>query len=154
MSAIPQDSRSADYKLLAVTINADLRTGIATALAVPSPRVLLVGRKVSWGAPLERSLEQFGCELSFASSPRVTFEYVSKRAYALILLDSAVPPVQRRQIISALIGSHTAIFRLFPVENGCWWLPALVSGKDCFGSPGFRTKEFFAELEYILRAAR
>ena len=153
MPAVLQVSPAVDYKLLPITIDADLRPCIRTALAVPSPRVLLVGRNTSWGAPLQSSLEQFGCELSFAPTLRVTSEYVRKGAYTLILLDSTVPPGQRKQLMSALVGSNTSIFHVFPVENGCWWLPALLSGEDCFGSPGYRTKEFTAELEHILRGA-
>jgi len=114
---------------------------------------LVVGRNGSWGTPVLKSLEKFGTELLFVAPQTVTSEYVRKGAYNLILLDSTVPPEQRRQLASELIGSEASIFYTFPVENGCWWLPALHHGKDCHGTPAFRRNEFPFELERLLRSA-
>jgi hypothetical protein len=98
-----------------------------------------------------KSLEKFGSELSFAAPQTVTSEYARKGAFNLILLDSTVPPEQRRQLASELAGSSISIFYTFPVENGCWWLPTLRSGQDCHGAPAFRRNEFPLELERILQ---
>jgi hypothetical protein len=113
---------------------------------------LLVGRNGSWGTTVLKSLEKFGSELFFVAPQTVTSEYVRRGAYNLILLDSTVPPEQRRKLASELIGSDASIFYTFPVENGCWWLPALRQGQDCLGTPAFRRNEFPLELERILRA--
>jgi hypothetical protein len=120
----------------------------ASSLACPS--VLLVGRNGSWGSFVLKSLEKFGCALSFEAPQNVTPLFVSERRYDVILLDSTVPPEQRRQLAAALAGSGASIYYTFPVENGCWWLPALHRGQDCHGTPAFRRNEFPAELERIL----
>jgi len=122
------------------------------ATAVSCPSVLLVGRNGSWGTSVLKSLEKFGSETFYVAPQAVTPEYVRKGAYNLILLDSTVPPEQRRKLASELIGSEASIFYTFPVENGCWWLPALRHGQDCHGTPAFRRNEFPFELERILRA--
>ncbi len=120
-------------------------------VAVSCPNILLVGRNGSWGTLVLKSLQKFGCDLSYVAPQAVTSEYVRKGAYNLILLDSTVPPEQRRQLASELIGSEASIFYTFPVENGCWWLPTLHRGEDCHGAPAFRRNEFPFELERILQ---
>lgn len=121
------------------------------ALAVSCPIVLLVGRSGSWGTLVLKSLEKFASEFSFAAPQNVTPESVRKGGYILILLDSTVSPEQRRRLAAELIGSGASIFYTFPVENGCWWLPALRRGQDCHGAPAFRRNEFPVELERILQ---
>ena len=121
----------------------------ATAVSLPS--VLLVGRNGSWGTLVLKSLAKFGSELFYVAPAIVTSKYVRNGAYHLILLDSTVPSEQRKQLVAELIGSDSSVFYTFPVENGCWWLPALRRGQDCHGAPAFRRNEFPFELERILR---
>jgi hypothetical protein len=97
------------------------------------------------------TLEREGCDLLLVSPEAATAEYVREADHAIILLDSTVTPEQRRMITDELIGSRATIFYTFPVENGCWWLPALLRGEDCHGAPAFRRKEFPQELERLLR---
>jgi hypothetical protein len=128
-----------------------LRRDSQNASSVACPAVLLVGRNGSWGSAVLRSLEKCGCEFSFEAPQNVTPEFARKVTFDLILLDSTVSQEQRRELASELLGSHTSIFYTFPVENGCWWLPALRRGHDCHGAPAFRRNEFPLELERILR---
>jgi hypothetical protein len=104
---------------------------------------LLVGRSGSWGTLVLKSLEKFGSELSFATPESITSESLRISGYGLILLDSTVPPEQRKQLVAELAGSSASIFYTFPVENGCWWL---------HGSPAFRRNEFPLELERMLES--
>jgi hypothetical protein len=117
---------------------------------VSCPSVLLVGRNGAWGSSVLQSLEKFGCELSLVPPETVTADYVRENEHAVILLDSTVSPEQRRMLTAELTGSRATIFYTFPVENGCWWLPALKYGENCHGSAAFRRKEFPQELERIL----
>jgi hypothetical protein len=121
------------------------------ATATSCPVVLLVGRNGSWGTSVLKSLEKFACELFYVPPQSVTSQYVRNGAYSLILLDSTVSSEQRRQLASELAGSEASIFYTFPVENGCWWLPALRRGHNCHGAPAFRRNEFPFELERLLR---
>ena len=120
-------------------------------VTVSCPNVLLVGKNGSWGTVVLKSLDKFRSELSLVAPQTVTPDYVRKGAFDLILLDSTVAPEHRRQLASELIGSEVSIFYTFPVENGCWWVPALRHGQDCHGAPAFRRNEFLFELERILQ---
>ena len=122
-----------------------------TSAFIACPAVLLVGRNGSWGSVVLKSLEKFGCELAYEAPQTVTPRNARKGAYDLILLDSTVPPEQRKDLASELAGSETSLFYTFPVENGCWWLPVLRRGQDCHGAPAFRRNEFPLELERILK---
>jgi hypothetical protein len=121
-----------------------------SASSIACPSVLLVGRSGSWGSVVLRSLQKFECGVSYESPQRVTPEFARSGGYDLILLDSTVPQEQRRELAAALSGSGASIFYTFPVESGCWWLPALRRGEDCHGTPAFRRNEFTPELERIL----
>ena len=122
-----------------------------SAPAVSCPTVLLVGRNGSWGTAVLKSLEKLGSELSFATPQDVTPEFLRSGSHNLILLDSTVASEQRKQLTSELNGSGASIFYTFPVENGCWWVPALLRGQDCHGTPAFRRNEFPLELERIFQ---
>jgi len=154
MSSIPQVSPGVDTTRHPAKIRANFAAGVPGLLPDPKFKILLVGRNTSWGAPLQSRLKQIGCDLSFAPSLRVTSAFIERGSYAAILLDSSVPLSKRNQLLADLLGSGTSVFLLFPVENGCWWLPVLHSGEACFGSPGFRTKEFSSELVHILQERR
>ena len=125
------------------------RSNIATAISCPT--VLLVGRNGSWGTPVLKSLEKLGSELSYVTPQDVTPEFLRNSPYKLILLDSTVTHEQRKQLTSGLNGSKASIFYTFPVENGCWWVPALLRGQDCHGAPAFRRNEFPLELQRIFQ---
>lgn len=153
MASRPQLSPAISYEHGLFENNSSITLQSRAATAVSCPSVLLVGRNGSWGTSVLKSLEKFGSELFFVAPQTVTAEYVRRGAYNLILLDSTVPPEQRRNLASELIGSEASIFYTFPVENGCWWLPALRRGQDCHGTPAFRRNEFPIEVERILRSA-
>jgi hypothetical protein len=120
------------------------------AVAVSHRNVLLVGRSRSWGVLLLKYLEKFGSEFSFASPQAVTLEFVKNGDYILILLDTTVPKQLRWDLSAELAGSEVSLFYTFPVEEGCWWLPALRRGQNCHGAPAFRRNEFPLELKRIL----
>jgi hypothetical protein len=151
MSNGPQVSPAIAYIPRLFETNSSIAIQPEPGPAISNPSVLLVGRNGSWGSSLLKSLAKFGSELSFAPPKTVTAKYLSKGGYDLILLDSTVSPEQRRELVSEVVGSRISIFYTFPVENGCWWLPAMRDGQDCHGTPAFRRNEFPLELERILR---
>src|SRR6476660_466231 len=115
MSNGPQVSPAIAYAPRLFETNSSIRSKPESA-TISSPSVLLVGRNGSWGSSVLKSLAKFGSELSFAAPKTVTSKYVKKGGYNLILLDSAVAPEQRRQLVSQLAGSRVSIFYTFPVE--------------------------------------
>jgi hypothetical protein len=151
MSTGPQVAPATAYVPRAIEKQSSLTLRSSRATSRSGPAVLLVGRSRLWSSVALTPLERFGSELFFAAPEIVTPRFVRNGAYNLLLLDSTVPPEQRRQLASKLVGSDVSIFYTFPVEDDCWWVPALCRGQDCPGTPAFRRKEFPFELERILR---
>ena len=151
MGGTPEVARDTNFDRYPARVISDLPRSNPSLPAAPRARSLLVGRDTSWGTPLLRSLVKFGSEFSFVPALRVAAEFVRKGRYTLILIDSTVPMGQRKQLVCGMVGSEASIFYAYPVENGCWWVPVLLSGEDCYGSPAFRTDQLLVELEHILR---
>lgn len=61
------------------------------------------------------------------------------------LRDSSLFP-----LVSQLEGSQITLFYFQAVEEGCWWLPALRSGRNYFGSCALRPSEFVISLGQII----
>jgi hypothetical protein len=50
-------------------------------------------------------------------------------------------------LLGALAGLPVTAFLCLPVENSCFWLPAIDAGKECLGLPALRPPEFANALE-------
>ncbi len=151
MSHGPQVSPPVEYAPGIFETDSTIAARAHVEKAVSCPTVLLVGRTGSWGSSLLRALQKLCSELSYAPPQAVTAESARRAGYGLILLDSTVSPEQRRQLVTELAGTEISIFYTFPVEYGCWWLPALRHGQNCHGEPAFRRNEFPFELKRILQ---
>ena len=53
--------------------------------------------------------------------------------------------------VDLLAGSFTNLFFFQLVEEGCWWLPGLRFGKNCFGSSALRPAEFVEALQALIK---
>lgn len=138
------------FKRRPTRTNSDSSFPALNPVADAKPSVLLVGRETSWASPLLGLIEEFGAERVLVSPLNATSAYVKRSGHALVLLDSSVPPEQRKQLVSDLLTSGVSLFYAYPVEVGCWWLPALLFGEDCHGSPAFRASEFPLALKRLL----
>jgi hypothetical protein len=54
------------------------------------------------------------------------------------------------QLLNILEGSRISMFFFHVVERGCWWIPALLYGKNSFGSKALRPREFVGVLEEVI----
>ena len=151
MSSRPQPAPIADFIPPAFEVKSSVASRSKLASGVLCPAVMLVGRNGSWGSAVLKSVSKCESDFSYVAPEKATPEFAKNGAYTLILLDSTVTPEQRRQLAFELAGTRTSIFYSFPVENGCWWLPALRRGRDCHGTPAFRRSEFPREIERILQ---
>jgi hypothetical protein len=107
------------------------------------PRVLLIGPQSSWGVSVTSTLAELGCEVEFLTIAVSTSHANRLADFDLIL--AAIGSKNRLHKVPALTGSATSVFYVFPVEDGCWWLPALRNGVDCYGAGALRPTEFAAE---------
>ena len=113
------------------------------------PRVLLIGHRMSWGWSVIATLEQLGCKLSFLTAEESSSPSARLASFDVILGSSNCNHRFHRS--PSLAGSRTTVFYLYPVEDGCWWLPALRLGVDCYGSPALRPSELALYLKQMLR---
>ena len=111
------------------------------------PKALLIGEKPQGSSYLAKRLQRRGCECEIAVSYQEACLLLGAQSFDLVLSpfrlrdDSAFP------LVGLLDGSTTTLFYSQPVEDGCWWLPALRHGQNCFGSSALRPSEFVAALD-------
>jgi len=55
-------------------------------------------------------------------------------------------------LLVALADLPVTVFLRLPVENSCFWLPAIDDGKECLGLPALRPSEFARTLEAMTRS--
>jgi hypothetical protein len=112
------------------------------------PRVLLIGQRTNWGGSLISMLEASRCTVRFARDLEEITESIKPTSFDLILAGSECR--HEMHMSPELAGSRTSVYYVFPVENSCWWVPAMLGGVDCYGSSALRPAEFAAELREIL----
>jgi hypothetical protein len=108
-------------------------------------RVLLVGRGAKGSLSLLHHLEKRGCKCEVVTSSSEAARLFVDRAFDLVLCTDLVERFD--SLIASLIGSRTTLFLCHPVEDGCWWLPAVRHGEKCLGAPALRLAEFGFALE-------
>jgi hypothetical protein len=114
-----------------------------------SVKVLLLGESEKGSSYLARCLEHHGCRCWFAKSTEDALALLDEHNFQLVL--STNPLHLASAIVERLEKSNCSAFCCCPVENGCWWLPAVNHGKECLGAPALRPSEFLGELDHIVR---
>ena len=109
-------------------------------------RVLLVGQTARSSFQLVQWLDDRGCQCHFAGSCKDACVLVSQKAFDVVISQFELPDRTAYPLADRLMGSTTTLFFSKPVENGCWWLPMLVRGRECAGSHGLRPGEFLDTL--------
>lgn len=116
--------------------------------------VLLIGESARSFSHIVKRLEKSGCQCRFTDSYQEARSLISEKQFDLVL--SVIPP--REHAISTLAhlltGTRASVYYAQPVEDGCWWLPALRFGERCFGAPALRPSEFSNALGQIVEHIR
>ena len=109
--------------------------------------VLLIGESARSFSHIALRLERHGCVCRFAESYEQARELIEKETFSLVL--SVIPPRENAisQLTEKMIGTEASIYYAQPVEDSCWWLPALRQGERCFGTPALRPSEFANVLD-------
>ena len=111
------------------------------------PKALLIRETNQDASNLAKHLRGRGCDCEFAASYQEACSLVGTRRF-----DLALSPMRMRNsslfpLIRLLDGSGITLFYSHAVEDGCWWLPALRHGRNCFGSYALRPSEFVSALD-------
>jgi len=109
-------------------------------------KVLLVGQTARSCLQLLQWLDNRGCQCYFASSCNDACILISQTAFDLVISQFELQDRTAYPLLDRLLGSTATLFFSKPVENGCWWLPMLVRGRECVGAHGLRPGEFLDTL--------
>jgi len=117
-------------------------------------QVLLVADGPQVFSLSQRQLESKGCRCDFAKSQRVLGELLNEKQFDIVLTVHRLEGSSTDWLGAALSGSRTTLFYALSVEVGCWWVPVLRIGTDCFGAPAMRPREFSDVLNEIVHEIR
>ena len=109
--------------------------------------VLLVGQNLHSALALTDRLHRWGFRCHFASNMRAASDQSSWHPVDLVLSTTHLPDGTGFGLLMALAGLPVTAFLCLPVENGCFWLPAIDGGNECLGLPALRPAEFARAIE-------
>jgi hypothetical protein len=118
------------------------------------PDALLIGENQQDDSSLSRCLRKRGCDCRFAASRREAYDLIGTHSFDLVLGPTRLDGESLHPLIRRMDGSDSTLFYFQPVEDGCWWLPALLRGRSCFGAPALRSSEFVTVLDEVIQEIR
>jgi hypothetical protein len=89
-----------------------------------------------------------GCKCSFARSYQEGALLFSEHAFDLVLCSDRKNG--DNTLVNRVIESSASIFRSHLVEHICWWLPTVLYGEKCLGTPALRPDEFAKALDSVV----
>ena len=114
------------------------------------PKALLIGETPQGSSHLAKRLQGRGFKCVFARSYEEARSLLRAQGFDLVLSPLRIAGGSAFSLVSLLEGSATTLFFFEPVENSCWWLPALRNGHNCFGSSALLPSEFVPLLDEII----
>jgi len=111
--------------------------------------VLLVGQNFHSAQAFTHRLHRWGFRCHFASNVRAAYDLLTSHPVDLVLSNTHLSDGTGVGLLVALAGLPVSAFLCLPVENSCYWLPAIDGGKACLGLPALRPSEFASALEEI-----
>ncbi len=109
--------------------------------------VLLVGSCARRSSVLGRHLLERGCNVSLAGCKKVAIDLLRRRRFDVVLSGFRLPDGTAYELMEPLRGTDTTMFFSFAVEDSCWWITALLQGRDRSEEAGMRPREFTMVLD-------
>lgn len=117
-------------------------------------KALLIAENPNGASYLAKRLLKHGCDCEFVTSLADARSRIEARDYDLVLSATRLRDGGAFPLMNRLEGSGATLFYFFPVEEGCWWLPALRFGTRCFGSSALRPSDFVPILDEVIDEIR
>jgi response regulator RpfG family c-di-GMP phosphodiesterase len=114
--------------------------------------VLFVGPGFHDTQALADRMRRWGFRCHFANSARTARELVNSVRVDLVLSKIGLPDGTGFGLVADLSGLPVTAFLCLPVEDSCYWIPAVDSGNECLGKPALRPLEFLNALEEMSRS--
>ena len=120
-------------------------------MTISGSDVLLVGRSFNSAHALADWLKQRGFRCHFARNMREASALLRSGPVGLVLSNTHLPDGSGSGLLKTLAGLPVTAFLCLPVENSCFWLPAIDRGQACLGLAALRPREFASALQEIVR---
>ena len=117
-------------------------------------RVLLVGGDPREFFASRQLFEWNGCQCHFSGSDREAAELLNSAKFDIVLGTHEIAGGSIDQFAASLSGSRTSLFYSMPGEKGYRWLPVLLFGKQCFGTPALTAGELIYVLDRFVKQIR
>lgn len=117
-------------------------------------KALLIGESRQGCSYLANRLQERGCKCEFARSFEEADSLLRAQEYNFVLSATRLQDHSLFPLIDLLEGSGITLFYSHPVEDGCWWLPALQHGRRCFGVSALLPKQFVSVLDEAIHEAQ
>ncbi len=111
--------------------------------------VMFVGPGFHDTQVLTGKLLQWGFQCHFANGLLSARELFKTTEVNLILSNVYLPDGTGFGLLADLSGVPVTAFLCLPLEEGCFWLPAIDQGKVCLGLAALRPAEFVSALEQM-----
>lgn len=109
--------------------------------------VLFVGPGFHGTQALTDKMQRWGFRCHFANSLRTARELVDSVDVDLVLSKIGLPDGTGFTLLADLCGLPVTAFLCLPLEDSCFWIPAIEGGNECLGKPALRPLEFLNALE-------
>ena len=108
--------------------------------------VLLVGQSFHGAQALADWLKQRGFRCHFAPQYAKASALLRSRPVGLVLSNTRLPDGSGFGLLMAVAGLPVTAFLCLPVENSCFWLPAIDGGQACLPDRGLAPPSALPEV--------
>jgi hypothetical protein len=113
-------------------------------------RILLIGKGMNGSSRLRNHLVRRGCEIESVPSIDHGFALLQDDSFDLVLAPISMEPAKRSHLIELLLNSTSHLLFSLSVEDGSWWIPAVLNGKKSLGIAAIRSQDFLPTLDRLL----
>jgi hypothetical protein len=123
-------------------------------MSANTTKILLIAASPKAVSFLATRLQKWACEIYFAASCKEAKAFASSHRFDLVLSEFRLPDGSSYSLTDLFIGSTTTLVYSYPMETGCWWLPAVNNGQLCWESRAMQPSEFMDFLDDTLKEIR
>jgi hypothetical protein len=114
-------------------------------------KVLLVNDDRSAMRHLFNYLRSAGCLCSLTRSYEEACALFRRDKFDLVLSRFAPSGRACHELVMLSAGAQTSFFYFYAVEHGCWWIPRVRFGQECWGETALHPRQFAYVLERLIQ---
>lgn len=110
---------------------------------------LLIGDEFRTALTLLDRMWRWGFQCHFAPTLQAASRFANMQPVDVILSERHPSDGTVAQLMNAFCDLPVTAYVCFPVDRGCFWLPVLDHGRNCWGSAALRPKELAQALQRL-----